>query len=336
MSQDDDDLDESLRPLRSVWLAMPDEEPPSRGLDALLAAARVKADEMKASASSVPASVAASEPAMPADPRSPVPARTVDDDEPSLWQRFLALFQRPQMLALATIMILIGGAVFISQRRDKLDASHEASAPAASDEKRAQEIALESQTVAQSPGAAGSAASIATDPAASTPTPGLGDGLARGGADSSAAPAPEMPERDEAAGVRTAPPRAKDATGVTSDTRTVTSGKATTAKAKPKLSRNAGGAGNSPASPTDDPFEMSLADDDAESTTKGAAATPTESAKADGGEPTVRQLHDRARTAAAKGECATARALAKQIARQDALYYRANIAPDTTLAACLN
>ena len=37
--QDDDDADmKQLKQLRQVWLAMPDEDPPSRGLDALMPA----------------------------------------------------------------------------------------------------------------------------------------------------------------------------------------------------------------------------------------------------------------------------------------------------------
>ena len=124
MSHDDDDIDDqALRPLRSVWLAMPDEEPPTRGLDALLAAARVKADEMKASARAgdAPASdnallAAAAAAAIDRPRRNDVVAA----DQQSLWARFVAAFLRPQVLALATIMILVGGAVFISQRRDKL------------------------------------------------------------------------------------------------------------------------------------------------------------------------------------------------------------------------
>lgn len=315
MSHDDDDLDDkSLAPLRSVWLAMPDEDPPSRGLDALLAAARVKADEMKASGA-VSEQVVASEPGS-------VPARTVDDEQPSLWQRLLALFQRPQMLALATIMLLVGGAVVISQRRDKLDASHEATAPQMSDGKRNQEIAFESKPAMQSAPGAGSASAT---PGA---TPVLGDVAT--GADTSAVAAPEMPKRDEAV-VRKSPPRAKGGTA-TADTRTATAGKATTT-AKPKVTKSAGGAGGGAAMPSDDAFEMSLSQDE---TLKGAATAPVEATKAEGGEPTVKQLHARARTAAAKNDCATVRALAKQIARQDAAYYRANIAPDTTLAGCLN
>jgi hypothetical protein len=85
MSEREDD-DPQLRALRAVWLAMPDEDPPSRGLDALMAAARVKAGEMTAVA--------------------------------PWWRRVLDVLRRPPVLALASVVVLIGGAVLISQRED--------------------------------------------------------------------------------------------------------------------------------------------------------------------------------------------------------------------------
>ncbi len=85
----DDDDDPQLTSLRAVWLSMPDEEPPQRGLAELMAAARIKADEMA---------------------------------KPSLWERIVALLRRPPVLALATVLVLIGGAVFIGQRRAAMEA----------------------------------------------------------------------------------------------------------------------------------------------------------------------------------------------------------------------
>jgi hypothetical protein len=88
MTEQGDD-DPQLRALRAVWLALPDEDPPTRGLDALMAAARVKADEMVA-----------------------VP----------WWRRVLDVLRKPPVLALASVMVLIGGAVLISQRTDVAEA----------------------------------------------------------------------------------------------------------------------------------------------------------------------------------------------------------------------
>jgi len=73
-----------LRAMRSVWLAMRDEDPPERGLAELLAAARAKAETMQA--------------------------------RPTLWQRLAAGLGRPPALALATVLVLVGGAVFLGRR----------------------------------------------------------------------------------------------------------------------------------------------------------------------------------------------------------------------------
>jgi hypothetical protein len=76
--------DPQLRVMRAVWLEMRDEDPPDRGLAALLAAARHQA--------------AARQP------------------RPSAWQRLLAVLRRPPVLALATVTVLIAGAVLIGRR----------------------------------------------------------------------------------------------------------------------------------------------------------------------------------------------------------------------------
>lgn len=96
--------DPQLHAMRAVWLTMRDEDPPDRGLAALLAAARHKAEAMQ--------------------PR------------PSAWQRLLAALRRPSALALATVTVLIAGAVLIGRRVPHEAASgltashHEAAGPA--------------------------------------------------------------------------------------------------------------------------------------------------------------------------------------------------------------
>ncbi len=88
-SQDDNGADDPiLRSMRSVWVSMRDEEPSSRGLADLLAAARVKAEELQ--------------------PREP------------WWRRAFAVMLRPPVLAAATVVVLIGGAVVINRRSDEL------------------------------------------------------------------------------------------------------------------------------------------------------------------------------------------------------------------------
>lgn len=80
---DDLEDDASLKAMRSVWLSMRDEEPSAGGLSALMAAATAKAAEMR---------------------------------PPSLWQRLGALLRRPPALAFATVLVLVGGAVVVSQQ----------------------------------------------------------------------------------------------------------------------------------------------------------------------------------------------------------------------------
>lgn len=86
LHRDDGEHDEGpeLRAMRAVWLEMRDEDPPEHGLAELLAAARTKAGTMQV--------------------------------RPTLWQRLIAGLARPPALALATVMILVGGAVLIGRR----------------------------------------------------------------------------------------------------------------------------------------------------------------------------------------------------------------------------
>ncbi len=87
---DDDEIDDaSLKSMRAVWLSMRDEEPPSAGMSALLAAAAAKADEMR--------------------------------DQPTWWARVFAVLRRPPALAFATVMILIGGAVIVTRTTSTRD-----------------------------------------------------------------------------------------------------------------------------------------------------------------------------------------------------------------------
>src|SRR5262245_42555750 len=83
MSEDDDPEIERLRDVRAAFRGMADEDPPERGLAELMAAARVKAEEMKPE---------------------------------SWWKRFAAMLRRPPVLALASVLVLIGGAVLIGRR----------------------------------------------------------------------------------------------------------------------------------------------------------------------------------------------------------------------------
>ncbi len=84
---DEEDLDSMMGSMRGMFREMPDDEPPVRGLDALMAAARTKAAEM-----------------------TPAPERE------SWWRRTLAMLTRPPMLAAATVLVLVGSTVVLTRR----------------------------------------------------------------------------------------------------------------------------------------------------------------------------------------------------------------------------
>lgn len=86
---DDDDLDAMMGSMRGMFRDMADEEPPARGLDALMAAARTKAAEM-----------------------APEPVKE------SWWRRTLAMLTRPPVLAAATVVVLVGSTMVLSRRSD--------------------------------------------------------------------------------------------------------------------------------------------------------------------------------------------------------------------------
>ena len=84
--------DATLDRMRSMWRELPDEEPPTRGLAELMAAARINAEVLA---------------------------------RPSWWRRISDLLRRPSVLALASLMLLIGGAVLVTHRgaRDEMPAA---------------------------------------------------------------------------------------------------------------------------------------------------------------------------------------------------------------------
>ena len=69
------------------WLSLPDEDPPERGLAELMAAARAKAEVMV---------------------------------RPPWWKRVLDLMKRPPVLALATVVVLLGGVIVVGHHRDEV------------------------------------------------------------------------------------------------------------------------------------------------------------------------------------------------------------------------
>jgi len=138
--RDDDEVlrdDPKLRAMRAVWLTMRDEDPPDRGLSELLAAARRTAEAMHA--------------------------------HPTLWQRLVAGLRRPPALALATVMVLLGGAVVLGRRGvGELAPAH---APAVAGEAETPS----SPAPVSPPASAGAPAPASTKPAPAIERPGAAD-----------------------------------------------------------------------------------------------------------------------------------------------------------------
>jgi hypothetical protein len=272
--RDDDADDERLRSLRAVWLSMPDEDPPERGLAELLAAARSKAEEMA---------------------------------EPSWWERVVAMLRRPPVLALATVMILIGGAVLVANRSDK-----HAEQPSKQDEqKEAPASTMPEPTPAPAGGAALETPSTPDLAPASPPPP---------------APAQEPPARR--------PARPRPVENIKRDKGAATQTTQDRFESSPprieggKLGDTTGTSTSTPkAGPAPGPGVVDLAEDDDVRLKGGESAAEKKP-------PREKQLHDQARSAATRGDCAAVRVTAQQIAKENATYFKDRVARDAALAKC--
>jgi hypothetical protein len=277
-----DDDDDGLKSLRAVWLSMPDEDPPERGLADLMAAARVKAETMAT---------------------------------PSLWQRFVDAMRRPPVLALATVMVLLGGAVLVSNRDKGMSAQPTVSTPEAPGTARDE---LRDEGGARSAGSAAAAPATTAMPEAvveeSRPTP----------------PPTQRPEAKAKSGSK---------------------GIATTPQAEPiespktsaKLDRR-----RDDAAPLDGDGEAEKAEAVRGGTTAaketrrreptvGAAQSPvqSDSAALAASGPSSSEIHQMARKLAARGDCKAAQTLTNRIAKQDPVYYKAKVVPDKAFDRCV-
>lgn len=233
---DDRDDDEQLKALRQVWLSMRDEDPPERGLDALMAAARSHAQILA---------------------------------KPTWWQRLISAMRRPPMLALATVMVLLGGVLILTRHGDELEK----------------------------------------------------------------APAAPPPQSDTLA------PSVRDSSGIHTKAEAVD--KPVIEKAvqttKPPASRPHSAHPTTPPRSTEDDFVSQPRGEQQEAPPK-TTATMGASGKADAtivkepNEVLVDQLAAQARSAMTRGDCETAKSIGARIARQDATYYRDNVA--SALAKC--
>jgi hypothetical protein len=323
MSDDANDDDPQLTSLRAVWLSMPDEEPPQRGLAELMAAARMKADEMA---------------------------------KPSLWERIVALLRRPPVLALATVLVLIGGAVFIGQRR----AAMEAEGPVVAADQQLREANMGSAATATTTQYVPTADPVAPSQAAS-PAP---DMVAPSGADKldndAEAPAATPPRVNRRAGAthptdttRTRGAKARDdgakheapAAGTQLELGTDERGGGLAsdrfAAPPPEAQQAQGEKVQAPKTDAAATKKATTKNEDAPSeTVVGGASAPQDrptstTSSSSSGPSRASQYVAQAKSAAARGDCNVAKTMMKRVAGEDAAAYRNALAGDAALRKCV-
>ncbi|HEX2687684.1 MAG TPA: hypothetical protein VHN14_13755 [Kofleriaceae bacterium] len=290
--------DPELGAMRTVWRAMRDEEPSDRGLADLLAAARAKAETMQV--------------------------------QPTLWQRLVAGLRHPPALALATVVVLVGGAVILGRRG--VEVSAPARSPGAADHAQvvprqlARPAVAEEESLAPVAGRAaagtedGSLAPVAgvvsTSPSDGSPP---GAGMAKlDTAGRSRAPAPAgaaVPPRPSTsqADLRGARPSRADRDRVSDvDDRT---GAIRPPRSEP------------PAPP---PPEV----DESAKTRERTIALASQHDPASATPVPLAQLYQQCESAARRGDCVAVRLMVGRIAKTDRSY-RARVAKDSPVAKCL-
>lgn len=324
MSAGDDDLDDDLqlKQLRSVWVSMRDEEPSDRGMAALMAAARTKAAELEQAA------------------------------QPSWWQRIAASLRRPPVLALATVTVLLGGALIVTQRKDSMKST---AVVETNDEGYGYDGAA-----MKGPAGAGSAAAvestvIATPPEAPPADPAVAapanaDKVVRSEKDRADAkpskgrptanatptttkpsPAPGRERDDEYVGG--APPPGMTAGGAKAPSTGTPRGAGSAPLAiaqdsDPAPAEESGGAA---------PSSKAETVDSRPSPKKPIGRTPAPSIEGEDRQvtTTLDQLVKQCETAAAKGDCPAVRALAQRIYSSSPTAYKTRIANKPAIVRCL-
>ncbi|MDB4958510.1 MAG: hypothetical protein JWO36_6079 [Myxococcales bacterium] len=300
----DGDDDPQLRSLRAIWLALPDEEPPQSGLAQLIAAARVQAEHM---------------------------------GKPSVWHRVFEMLRRPGVLALATIIVLIGGALFISRRSDQLESAPATVSVTTSRTEGAPVAPMERERA------------VVPEPEASAAVPGGAPGVVV----EEKPPVTTVPKVEAASTVRVSPPKPAAPIAKTdrhagvqrSDLGAVNQGPASgrangvvgglAAETAPVLDDNNG----PPSKPYKAPMKKAtkapamIATDDVapEPTSQADLESSRDAAK----QPEVAQLLAQCRSAATRGDCAAVRAIAQRIAKQNAVFYRDRVSKDAMITKCL-
>ncbi|HEY1813325.1 MAG TPA: hypothetical protein VGG74_13330 [Kofleriaceae bacterium] len=275
----DDDDDPQLRPLRAAWRSMPDEDPPERGLDELMAAARQQAGVM-------------------AEARAP------------WWKRLAATLLRPPVLALASVLILLGGLFVVTSSQKG--------------------VSPEPTPIEQS-----------SAPAASVPSAGAGSAAAATTSDTTIAPpVAKTPQQPPVAAPAPAPARQRAPTHhAAALPKAPARGLEEVAPAKPAPAM----APEAATPPVVEPAPTAGAafedDGNAAPATTRSPVKKLPAADVDAAETPRHQLDDQllaqCRAAATRGDCEVARQLAKRISNDDAAYYQAHVVGDATIAPCL-
>ncbi len=313
MSVNDDDLggdEDQLNQLRTVWVSMRenDEDPPDRGLDALMVAARTKAADM-----------------------TPAPSE-------GFWGKVLTVFRRPPVLALASITVLLGGALFIAGRRDKMQVD-----PSVAD-RQEQQVAPGAGSVAPVsppdrellPGTPSASSAVQPPPPETSPPIEV--------TRPATTTRPRIPANKPPALEREKPTDAKTPMRPKSDeggevgrqtaTDTATVGGLKQAEPDPvntaPQSGTRGPVAKTPdAAPSEDAFGR--ADPKPSMDNDEVAATTERRAK----DTQVTQLVKQCESAAARNDCQAVRVLAKKIKSADADAYAQRVAKNTAIARCL-
>ncbi len=265
MTRGDDD-DPQLHAMRAVWRAMPDEDPPARGLAELMAAARTKAETLAS---------------------------------PPWWRRLLDLLKRPTVLALASVLVLIGGAVLVTNRPQVASQPTYTHEPDPKMQRQTPPVEDHIGAPAATP-----TESTVTTPAAAPPPPPPPPPLA--------APSHQSPPRRDPR--PSPPPPAAHAVDRAPPAEPMPAAGAT---ATPELQTQP-----TPSAPVS---KTAIKADDDETAPEGTRGPR---------QVLVDELLQQCRTAAKRGDCEAAKLIAKRIAKQDATYYREHVASDPTLSKC--
>jgi len=283
--QDDDDADlVQLKQLRQVWLAMPDEEPPMKGLDALMAAARTKAEEMK-----------------------PAP----------WWKRMFAVMVKPPALALATIVVVAGGAILVHNHRDEVEVV-EVAKP---------EVAAREEAPAAPPAPAGGVLSAGSAAPADTAATQLDEKQALAPAHHAGTTKRKSPASSGSKG--------DAARGDPGEDKLMLSQQVAPPPPPPPP----------PPAPTMKPPAEKPVDRTVDKPVAKAPMPTAESAGPSGvansndkdsnAQPMAAQLLAKARAAAERSDCASVKQLLEQIAKLDVAYYRNTAVKDATIGRCM-